>query len=115
MAVADPLVRESVALYRRPREEFTAARNLRAKELKADAPELAAAVTALPKPTVAAAVLNELVREDPSEIRALVQSGKRLREAQEKAVSGKKGPDLGAAIEAALEDSYEKTLWQTGG
>jgi hypothetical protein len=104
--VADPLVRESVALYGRPRAEFTAARNLRAKELKADDPELAAAVAALPKPTVAAAALNELVREDPSEIRALVQSGKRLREAQETAVSGKKGPDLGAAIEehrAALD------------
>jgi hypothetical protein len=104
--VADPLVRETVALYGRSRTEFTAARNLRAKELKADDPELAAAVAALPKPTVAAAALNELVREDPSEIRALVQSGKRLREAQEKAVSGKKGPDLGAAIEehrAALD------------
>lgn len=97
--MADPLVRETVALYGRPRAEFTAARNLRAKELRADDPELAAAVAALPKPTVAAAALNELVREDPSEIRALVQSGKRLREAQEKAVSGKKGPDLGAAIE----------------
>jgi len=106
VGVADPLVRESVALYRRPREEFTAARNLCAKELKADEPELAAAVAALPKPTVAAAALNELVHEDPSEIRALVQSGKRLREAQEKAVAGKQGPDLGAAIEehrAALD------------
>ena len=96
--MADPLVRESVALYGRPREEFTAARNLRAKELKQDDPELAAAVIALPKPTVAAAALNELVREDPSEIRALVQSGKRLREAQEQAVAGKQGPDLAAAI-----------------
>jgi len=104
--VADPLVRESVALYGRPRAEFTAARNLRAKELKTADAELAGAVAALPKPTVAAAALNELVREDPSEIRALVQSGKRLREAQEKAVAGKQGPDLGAAIEehrAALD------------
>ncbi|HUH14733.1 MAG TPA: hypothetical protein VML35_02495 [Gaiellaceae bacterium] len=96
--MADPLDRESVALYGRPRAEFTAARNLRAKELKPDDPELAAAVEALPKPTVAAAALNELVREDPSEIRALVQSGKRLREAQEKAVAGKQGPNLAAAI-----------------
>ena len=104
--MADPLVRESVALYGRPRAEFTAARNLRAKELKPDDPQLAAAVAALPKPTVAAAALNELVRDDPSEIRALVQSGKRLRDAQEKAVSGKKGQDLGAAVDehrAALD------------
>ena len=96
--MADPLVRESVALYGRQRGEFTAVRNLRAKELKPDDAELAAAVAALPKPTVAAAALNELVREDPSEIRALVQSGKRLRAAQEQAVAGKRGPDLAAAI-----------------
>jgi hypothetical protein len=39
------------------------------------------------------------VREDPSEARALIQSGKRLREAQEAAVSGKRGADLTKAIE----------------
>jgi hypothetical protein len=37
------------------------------------------------------------VREDPSEIRALVQSGKRLRSAQENAVKGK-AVDLDAAV-----------------
>ena len=35
---------------------------------------------------------------DPSEVRALIQSGKRLRQAQEAAVAGKKGADLTAAI-----------------
>ena len=63
-------------------------------------------MAALPKPSVAAAALNELVREDPSEVRALIQSGKRLRQAQEAAVSGKKGADLNAAIQehrAALD------------
>jgi hypothetical protein len=96
--MADPLSREALALYGLPREKFTAARNARAKELHKDDSELAAAVAALPKPTVAAAALNELVREDPSEARALVQSGKRLRDAQQKAVSGKSGPDLAGAI-----------------
>ena len=46
------------------------------------------------------------MREDPSEVRALIQSGKRLRQAQEAAVSGKKGADLNAAIQehrAALD------------
>ena len=81
-----------------PLSQFTAARNARAKALKKDDPELAAAVAALPKPSVAAGALNELVHEDPSEVRALVQSGKRLREAQEAAVSGKKGADLNEAI-----------------
>ena len=96
--MADALVRETQKLYGRPLSEFTAARNARAKELKKDDPELAAAVAGLPKPSVAAAALNELVREDPSEVRALIQSGKRLRQAQEAAVSGKKGADLNAAI-----------------
>lgn len=100
------LVQETQKLYGLPPSEFTAARNARAKELRKDDPELAAAVAGLPKPTVAAAALNELVREDPSEVRALVQSGKRLRQAQEAAVAGKKGADLNAAIQehrAALD------------
>jgi hypothetical protein len=104
--VADALVKESQKLYRLPLSEFTAARNARAKALKQDDPELAAAVAGLPKPSVSAAALNELVREDPSEVRALIQSGKRLRQAQEAAVSGKKGADLNAAIKehrAALD------------
>jgi hypothetical protein len=96
-AVADPLVRETEKLYGLPPSEFTAARNARAKALKKDDPDLSAAVAKLPKPTVAAAALNGLVNEDPSEIRALVQSGKRLRTAQEGAVKGKK-VDLEAAI-----------------
>ena len=96
--MAEPLVRESQKLYALPLSEFTAARNARAKALKPNDPELAAAVAALPKPSVAAGALNELVHEDPSEIRALVQSGKRLRQAQEAAVSGKNGADLNEAI-----------------
>jgi predicted nucleic acid-binding Zn-ribbon protein len=97
--VADPILKETEELYGLAPSEFTAARNARAKKLKADDPELADAVSKLPKPSVAAAALNELVREDPSEIRALVQSGKRLRQAQEAAVSGKKGADLTEAIQ----------------
>jgi hypothetical protein len=97
--VADALVRETEKLYGLHPSEFTAARNARAKELKKDDPELAAAVAALPKPSVAAAALNELLREDPSEVRALIQSGKRLRQAQEAAVSGKKGADLNDAVQ----------------
>jgi hypothetical protein len=96
--MAEPLVQETQKLYGLPLSEFTAARNARAKALKQEDPELAAAVAALPKPSVAAGALNELVHEDPSEVRALVQSGKRLRQAQEAAVSGKKGDDLNEAI-----------------
>jgi hypothetical protein len=95
--VADPLARETAKLYALPSSEFTAARNARAKALKGEDPELAAAVAKLPKPSAAAAALNALAHEDPSEVRALVQSGKRLRKAQESAVSGKR-VDLDAAI-----------------
>jgi hypothetical protein len=96
--MADPLAKETQKLYGLPLGEFTAARNARAKALKRDDPELAAAVAALPKPSVAAGALNALVHEDPSEVRALVQSGKRLRSAQEAAVAGKKGADLSSAV-----------------
>lgn len=95
--MADPLLRETQELYGLPAAEFTAARNARAKALKADDAELAAAVAKLPKPSLAAAALNALAREDPSEVRALVQSGKRLRAAQESAVKGKR-VDLDVAI-----------------
>ena len=96
--MAEPLVRETQKLYGLPLSEFTAARTARAKALRKEDPELATAVAALPKPSVAAGALNELVHEDPSEVRALVQSGKRLRQAQEAAVTGKKGADLNEAI-----------------
>lgn len=83
------LAREAEKLYSLPADEYTAARNARAKELKADEPRLAAQVAKLPKPSAAAAAVNRLAREEPSEVRALVQSGKRLREAQEAALAGK--------------------------
>ena len=91
------LAGEAAGLYGLPADEFTAARNTRAKELKGEQPELAAAVAKLPKPTAAAAAVNRLAREEPSEVRALVQAGRRLREAQETALSGAAANDVAAA------------------
>ena len=85
------LAREAGALYELPANEFTSARNARAKALRRKEPELAAEVAKLPKPTAAAAAVNTLARRDPSEVRALIQAGKRLRDAQERAVSGRGG------------------------
>ncbi len=85
------LAREAGALYELPANEFTSARNARAKALREKEPELAAEVAKLPKPTAAAAAVNTLARRDPSEVRALIQAGKRLRDAQERAVSGRGG------------------------
>ena len=91
------LAGEAAGLYGLPADEFTAARNARAKELKREQPELAAAVAQLPKPTAAAAAVNRLARDEPSEVRALVQAGRRLREAQEAALAGGGESEVGAA------------------
>ena len=87
------LAKEAGKLYALPAGEFTSARNARAKKLRAGDPDLAAAVAKLPKPTVAAAAVNALARDQPSEVRELIQAGKRLRTAQERALAGKGEPD----------------------
>ncbi len=104
--MADALAKEKIVLYGLPRGDFTAAKAARSKELRKQDPDLAKAVAALPKPSVAGEALNALARDDPSDVRALVQSGKRLRTAQEAAVAGKRGKALSAALDehrAALE------------
>lgn len=93
-------MQETAELYALPPEEFTAARNARAKELRGENADLAAQLAKLPKPTAAAAAINRIARDDPSEVRALVQAGRALREAQEAAVAGK---SAGAVAEAARE------------
>ncbi|HET7430685.1 MAG TPA: hypothetical protein VFJ89_04190 [Nocardioides sp.] len=70
------------ALYALPQEEFTPARDARAKELKADK-ALAAAVKKLKKPSVAAWVVNLFVRREAAQVEQLVAVGAALREAQE--------------------------------
>ena len=64
-------------LYALVPEEFTAARNARAKEAKAagDA-ELAAQVQALRKPTAGAWLLNQLVRRTPTRCSRCSTSGR---------------------------------------
>jgi hypothetical protein len=76
---------ESVAdeLYALPRDEFTAARNAAAKQAREQGHrELAEQIGALRRPSTAAWVANLLAREQPGEIRALVELGDGLREAQ---------------------------------
>jgi hypothetical protein len=106
------LAGEAADLYGLPADEFTAARNARAKALRAEQPELAAQVAKLPKPTAAAAAVNRLARDEPSEVRALVQAGRRLREAQEAALAGKGESSVADATSehrAALERVRRET------
>jgi hypothetical protein len=69
-------------LYALPPEQFTAARNARAKEAKAAGDTATAArIAALRKPTVLAWVVNLLVRELPDEIGGFLDLGDALRDA----------------------------------
>lgn len=71
-------------LYGLPPSEFTAARNAAAKAAKANKQaELAAAITALPKPSTSAWVVNQLVRRHPDDVDALLELGDDLRAAEQ--------------------------------
>lgn len=71
-------------LYGLSPAEFTAARNAAAKAAKANQQaEVAAAITALPKPSTSAWVVNQLVRRHPDEVDALLELGEDLRAAEQ--------------------------------
>lgn len=77
-------------LYALPLEGFTAARNALARELASNGDaEGSARVKALAKPSRAAWVVNQLVREGRDDLRSLLDAGDRLRKAQRRAVSGR--------------------------
>ena len=71
-------------LYAAPMADFTPLRDARAKELKADKSPLAAAVKALKKPSMAAWVVNLLVRREAEQVEQVLAVGAALREAQAK-------------------------------
>jgi vacuolar-type H+-ATPase subunit I/STV1 len=80
--VTDDLLAIADELYALPQEEFTPARDARAKELKADK-ALAAAVKKLKKPSVAAWVVNLFVRRESAQVEQVIAVGTALREAQD--------------------------------
>src|SRR3954470_3081190 len=76
-------------LYGLPLEEFTPARDSAARALrKAGERETAAQVAKLPKPSPAAWAANQVAREQPELIAALLDAGAALRAAQDAAMSG---------------------------
>jgi uncharacterized protein YhaN len=78
--VADQeLVEIADELYALPLGEFTAARDAKAKELKGT--DLAAPVKSLKKPSLAAWVVNLLVRRDAEQVDQVLSLGTALREA----------------------------------
>ncbi len=89
-----------VDLYALPPEEFTAARNALAKELKAAGKkDEAAAVAKLRRPSVAAWALNQVARTKADLVEAALAAGQELRAATEATVAGEAG-ELRAASAA---------------
>lgn len=92
-------------LYGLALEEFTAARNALAKQLKkAGDADAAAEVAGLAKPPKAAWAINQLARSGEKEVERLLQAGEEVRSAQEAAMSGDAGSLRGAtsALGAAV-------------
>lgn len=88
--MAEDLLGIADELYALPLGEFTAARDARAKELKGT--DLAAAVKALRKPSLAAWVVNLLVRRDAEQATQVLELGAALRDA----AAGMQGDELRA-------------------
>ncbi len=89
-------------LYGLPLDEFTRARDERAKELRKEGdPDAANAVKALRKPTVAAWALNQLARTRAKDVERLMAAGEKLQSAQEELLAG---GDRAAFQRAAAEE-----------
>lgn len=76
------LLAEAEALYALDLGDFTPTRDARAKDLRAEDRDLAAAVKALRKPSTAAWVVNLLVRRETEQVDQLLEVGAALRRAQ---------------------------------
>jgi hypothetical protein len=86
-------------LYGLPLEDFTPQRDLAARELrKAGDRDAAAELAKLPKPTPAAWTANQVARDRPEVVEALLDAGAALREAQEQALAGGGGDALRDAM-----------------
>jgi hypothetical protein len=98
--VANDLDEGIDGLYALPLDRFTPARDALAKELKASgAADNARRVKGLRKPVVSAWAVNALAREDPHGVAELAALGRRLRDAQRRALAGGDAEPLREALE----------------
>jgi hypothetical protein len=79
----DPLLSVAEELYALTPSEFTGSRNEWAKQSKAEDPELAKRILALRKPSVAAWVVNMMMRHQGDQMTQVLELGASLRQAQE--------------------------------
>src|SRR2546430_4625643 len=90
-------------LYRLAPADFTKARDELARRLRKEGRhDEADAVKKLRRPTVAAWALNQLARRRPEDVRRLLDTGARLREAQESLLTG--GGERSALQDATREE-----------
>lgn len=98
------------ALYGDPLDGFVASRDALVKEARAGGDrDLAGAIKALRKPTVAADALNRALRADPDAVDAVLEAAERLRSTQEALLAGEPAPpgtDF-AADQAAYRSAAE--------
>jgi hypothetical protein len=79
---ADAVRAAADELYGLPLDEFTAARNDLAKRARsADGADAAAAIGKLAKPNIVAWLANQLARQNPGQVRELVELGDSMRQA----------------------------------
>ncbi|WP_370324692.1 hypothetical protein [Euzebya sp.] len=91
----------AVPLFELDPPAFVAARDDLVRSLKAAGdPGAAAAVKALRRPTVAAAALNHVSRDQPDLITAVAGAAQELARVQRRALSGVRGADLRGAVRA---------------
>ena len=102
LAAVPDLERELDSLYALPLNEFTKARNDLATRLrKAHQSEAAETVKALKKPTAVASAANHLARAAPDQVASLLEASRRLRDTQQRALSGEATPEEVATATAA--------------
>ena len=101
-------------LYAKPLDDFVGARTTAAKEAAASDKELAAAVRALPKPSVAAWAVNMLAVHQPDVLAQLTELGGRMRAAQAsldaaslRELGRERRTSLSAAVETARSVAQE--------
>jgi hypothetical protein len=96
------LAEERAGLYAGSLSGFTGARSERARQLRGSGDkELAAAVAKLPKPTVAAWAVDQVAHHYRHELKAFLDAGKAVRDAQARLLRGRGSRDT---LEAALEE-----------
>jgi hypothetical protein len=111
LAVVPKLEAELDTLFGLAPAEFTAARNDLVKRLKAAGQsEAAADVGALRKPTVPVWAVNQLAREEPKAVAALLSAGGKLRSAQEAALGGNEEGDLVRQATAAEREALRALI-----